>query len=89
MGLLDLTAVELGKKIKAGEVSVVEATKAVLDQMPHTGHRSNQHIPERIQRHDQHDQHQNGIDDFKHPVGGRQIVLHHQMPSPSVSLRLT
>lgn len=33
MGLLDLTAVELGKKIKAGEVSVVEATKAVLDQI--------------------------------------------------------
>ena len=33
MGLLDLTAVELGKKIKAGEVSVVEATKAALDQI--------------------------------------------------------
>ena len=33
MGLLDLTAVELGKKIKAGEVSVLEATKAVLDQI--------------------------------------------------------
>ena len=33
MGLLDLTAVELGKKIKAGEVSVLEATKAALDQI--------------------------------------------------------
>lgn len=33
MGVLDLTAVELGKKIKAGEVSVVEATKAALDQI--------------------------------------------------------
>ncbi len=33
MGLLDLTAVELGKKIKAGEVTVVEATKAALEQI--------------------------------------------------------
>ena len=33
MGLLDLTAVELGKKIKAGEVSVLEATKAAIDQI--------------------------------------------------------
>ena len=33
MGLLDLTAVELGKKIKAGEVSVLETTKAALDQI--------------------------------------------------------
>lgn len=33
MELLDLTAVELGKKIKAGEVSVVEATQAVLDEI--------------------------------------------------------
>jgi len=30
MDLMKLTAVELGKKIKAGEVSVVEATKASL-----------------------------------------------------------
>lgn len=33
MGLLDLTAVELGKKIKAGEVSVLEAVNAALDQI--------------------------------------------------------
>ncbi len=33
MGLLDLTAVELGKKIKAGEVTVVEATRAALEQI--------------------------------------------------------
>lgn len=33
MGILDLTAVGLGKKIRAGEVSVVEATQAALDQM--------------------------------------------------------
>lgn len=32
MEILSLTAVELGKKIKAGEISVVDATKAVLDQ---------------------------------------------------------
>ncbi|WP_075720867.1 Asp-tRNA(Asn)/Glu-tRNA(Gln) amidotransferase subunit GatA [Roseburia sp. 499] len=31
MKLLELTAVELGKKIKAGEVTVEEATKAALD----------------------------------------------------------
>lgn len=31
MNLMDLTAVELGKKIKAKEVSVVEATQAALD----------------------------------------------------------
>ena len=31
MKLLTLTAVELGKKIKAGEVTVEEATRAVLD----------------------------------------------------------
>ena len=31
MNLMDLTAVQLGKKIKAKEVSVVEATKAALD----------------------------------------------------------
>ena len=30
MSLMQLTAVELGKKIKAGEVSVVEATEAAL-----------------------------------------------------------
>ena len=30
MGLMDLTAVELGKKIKAGEVSVVDAAKACM-----------------------------------------------------------
>ena len=33
MSILDCTAVELGKKIKSGEVTVVEATKAVLDQI--------------------------------------------------------
>lgn len=33
MSMLSLTAVELGRKIKAGEVSAVEAAKAVLDQM--------------------------------------------------------
>lgn len=32
MDILSLTAVELGKKIKAKEISVVEATKAVLEQ---------------------------------------------------------
>ena len=31
MNLLSLTAVELGKKIKAHEVTVEEATKAALD----------------------------------------------------------
>ena len=31
MNLMDLTAVELGKKIKAGEVSVVEAATAAMD----------------------------------------------------------
>ena len=31
MKLLELTAVELGKKIKAGEVTVEEATRAALD----------------------------------------------------------
>ena len=31
MNLLRYTAVELGKKIQAGEVSVLEATQAVLD----------------------------------------------------------
>ena len=30
MNLLSLTAVELGKKIKAGEVTVEEATRAAL-----------------------------------------------------------
>ncbi len=33
MGLLDLTAVELGRKIKAGDVTAVEAAKASLEQM--------------------------------------------------------
>lgn len=33
MSILDLTAVELGKKIKAGEVTAVTATKAVLEQI--------------------------------------------------------
>ena len=33
MSILDLTAVELGKKIKAGEVTAVDATKAVLEQI--------------------------------------------------------
>ena len=33
MSLLELTAVELGKKIKAKEVTVVEATKAALEQI--------------------------------------------------------
>ena len=33
MDLLNLTAVELGKKIKAKEVTVLEATQAVLDQV--------------------------------------------------------
>ncbi|MDE7063496.1 MAG: Asp-tRNA(Asn)/Glu-tRNA(Gln) amidotransferase subunit GatA, partial [Lachnospiraceae bacterium] len=31
MGLLELTAVELGRRIRAGEVSVEEATRAALD----------------------------------------------------------
>lgn len=31
MSLMNLTAVELGKKIKNKEVTVVEATKAALD----------------------------------------------------------
>ncbi len=33
MSILDMTAVELGRKIKAGEVTAVEATKAALAQM--------------------------------------------------------
>lgn len=33
MNILDYTAVELGKKIKAKEVSVIDATKAVLEQI--------------------------------------------------------
>ncbi len=33
MNVLDLTAVDLGKKIKAGEVSVVQATEASLEQI--------------------------------------------------------
>ena len=33
MGLLDDTAVELGKKIKSGEVTVKEAVTACLDQI--------------------------------------------------------
>lgn len=33
MGILDLTALELGRKIKAKEISVREATRAVLDQI--------------------------------------------------------
>jgi len=33
MDILDMTAVQLAAKIKAGEISVVEATKAVLDQI--------------------------------------------------------
>lgn len=33
MSILDLTAVELGKKIKAGEVTAVEATRAALAQI--------------------------------------------------------
>jgi len=33
VSILDLTAVELGKKIKAGEVTAVTATKAVLEQI--------------------------------------------------------
>ena len=33
MSILDLTAVELGRKIRAGEVTAVEATRAALDQI--------------------------------------------------------
>ncbi len=33
MSILDLTAVELGKKIKSGEITAVEATKAALAQI--------------------------------------------------------
>ena len=33
MNLMSLTAVELGKKIKSGEVTAVEATKAALEQI--------------------------------------------------------
>ena len=33
MSILDLTAVELGKKIKAKEITVAEAVKASLEQM--------------------------------------------------------
>lgn len=36
MGLLDLTAVELAKEIKAGNVTAVEAMKAVLEQIDKT-----------------------------------------------------
>lgn len=33
MGLMELTAVELGKKIKAGEVTVKQAVEAVYTQI--------------------------------------------------------
>ena len=33
MNLMSLTAVELGKKIKSGEVTAVDATKAALEQI--------------------------------------------------------
>ena len=31
MDMMSMTAVELGKKIKAGEISVMEATKACIE----------------------------------------------------------
>ena len=37
MSVLDLTAVELGKKIKAKEITVVDAVKASLEQIKKTG----------------------------------------------------
>ena len=33
MGILDLTALELGRKIKAKEITSVEAVQAVLEQI--------------------------------------------------------
>ena len=33
MSILDLTAVELGRKIRAGEVTAVEAARAAIDQI--------------------------------------------------------
>ena len=33
MNIIEMTATELGKKIRAGEVSAVEATKEVLEQI--------------------------------------------------------
>ena len=36
MSLFNMTAVELGKKIKAGEVTVVDACKAALEQIKAT-----------------------------------------------------
>lgn len=44
MSLLGLTAVELGKKIKAKEVTVVEATKAALDQIEKMEHEINSYV---------------------------------------------
>ena len=49
MSILELTAVELGKKIKDKEITVVEATKAALEQIkayiPRTRQASAQSIP--------------------------------------------
>ena len=36
MGILDLTALELGRKIKAKEITSVEAVQAVLEQIRKT-----------------------------------------------------
>lgn len=44
MGLLDLTAVELAKEIKAGKVTAVEAMKAVLEQIDRTENELNCYV---------------------------------------------
>ncbi|MDO5401995.1 MAG: Asp-tRNA(Asn)/Glu-tRNA(Gln) amidotransferase subunit GatA [Eubacteriales bacterium] len=44
MSLLDLTAVELAKKIKAGEVTAVEAMEAVIGQIEKTEHDLNCYV---------------------------------------------
>ena len=44
MSLLNMTAVELGKKIKAGEVTVAEACKAALEQIKATEDKLNCYV---------------------------------------------
>lgn len=44
MNIFDLTAVELGKKIKSGEITSVEATKAVIEKIKSTDEKFNAYI---------------------------------------------
>ena len=90
MGLMDYTAVELGKKIKAGEVSVLEAANAAMDAIDALEDKFNCYVTvqERAAVQAKAEELQKKIDDgtLTGPLAGVPVAVKHNMCTQETSI---